>query len=311
MPDVADGIAGAIRRRCSAVAGRCRRRLARDTPRGRSGRPSGGPLRRDEGRSRPRRRVRSRAVPARRADRRDHSSIQVDYDDRDLRINAPRVRLPADRRPRWRTRRSGLRSNATSRTTSAARSRLDLPTNSSSSCTADPARTPMRSRRAVRSADDHADAEIAKLRDKYETKATSLRDKIEAAEDRIEELEEQTEGQAQQRTAVDRRVGARRSPRWPKEQGRPARRPLGQGGYRRRRRRARPRRRRSVWRRPRTRCSGWSSSSRTSRSNSKRRSPRSTRRWMESTARRSRRHRRSREDRREGDAARSGLAPVE
>jgi predicted nucleic acid-binding Zn-ribbon protein len=43
-------------------------------------------------------------------------------------------------------------------------------------------------------ADDQADAEIAKLGDKYETKARSLRDKIEAAEDRIEELEEQTKG---------------------------------------------------------------------------------------------------------------------
>jgi len=38
--------------------------------------------------------------------------------------------------------------------------------------------------RCLKTADDQADAEIAKLRDKYETKARSLRDKIEASEDR-------------------------------------------------------------------------------------------------------------------------------
>ena len=38
--------------------------------------------------------------------------------------------------------------------------------------------------RCLKIADDQADAEIAKLRDKYETKARSLRDKIEASEDR-------------------------------------------------------------------------------------------------------------------------------
>ena len=45
--------------------------------------------------------------------------------------------------------------------------------------------------RCLKFADDKADAEIAKLRDKYEAKAKRLRDQIAAAEDRIDVLEEQ------------------------------------------------------------------------------------------------------------------------
>jgi len=46
-------------------------------------------------------------------------------------------------------------------------------------------------RRCAHAADDHADADIAKLRDKYETKVKRARDQIEAAEDRVDVLEEQ------------------------------------------------------------------------------------------------------------------------
>lgn len=47
--------------------------------------------------------------------------------------------------------------------------------------------------RCVRTADEFADADLAKLRDKYETKVTRLRDQIEAAEDRVDVLEEEAD----------------------------------------------------------------------------------------------------------------------
>ncbi len=49
--------------------------------------------------------------------------------------------------------------------------------------------------RCLQSADAAADAETAKLRDKYEAKATSLRDQIAAAQDRADVLDEQVNGQ--------------------------------------------------------------------------------------------------------------------
>ena len=45
--------------------------------------------------------------------------------------------------------------------------------------------------RCRRAADDAADAELAKLRDKYEPKVTRLRDQIAAADDRVDVLEEE------------------------------------------------------------------------------------------------------------------------
>jgi hypothetical protein len=49
--------------------------------------------------------------------------------------------------------------------------------------------------RCLRHADGKADEEIAKLRDKYESKVSRLRDQIAAAEDRVDVLEEQVSGQ--------------------------------------------------------------------------------------------------------------------
>ena len=46
--------------------------------------------------------------------------------------------------------------------------------------------------RCARAADELADADIAKLRDKYEAKVTRLRDQIEAANDRVDVLEEES-----------------------------------------------------------------------------------------------------------------------
>jgi hypothetical protein len=46
--------------------------------------------------------------------------------------------------------------------------------------------------RCLKLADGHADAEIAKLRDKYESKAKRLRDQIDGLEDKIDLLEEQS-----------------------------------------------------------------------------------------------------------------------
>jgi hypothetical protein len=48
--------------------------------------------------------------------------------------------------------------------------------------------------RCARVADERADAEIAKLRDKYESRATTLRRQIDAAEDRVDVLAEEAEG---------------------------------------------------------------------------------------------------------------------
>ena len=49
--------------------------------------------------------------------------------------------------------------------------------------------------RCLTLADERADEEIAKLRDKYEAKVDKLRDQIEAAEDRVDVLEEQASSQ--------------------------------------------------------------------------------------------------------------------
>ena len=48
--------------------------------------------------------------------------------------------------------------------------------------------------RCAQFADERADAEIAKLRDKYESRATTLRRQIDSAEDRVDVLAEEAEG---------------------------------------------------------------------------------------------------------------------
>ena len=119
--------------------------------------------------------------------------IQVDYDDRDLRINVPDgavYRLSESKianKGFWTQVERDIKDQLTRTLT------LELPANAGLKLYGRPGEeADAFETRCLKVADDHADAEIAKLRDKYESKAKTLRTKIEAAEDRIEELEEQT-----------------------------------------------------------------------------------------------------------------------
>ncbi|MFT6392626.1 MAG: hypothetical protein ACJA14_002152 [Ilumatobacter sp.] len=121
--------------------------------------------------------------------------VQVDYDDRDLRVNAPDnvvYRLTDAKianKTFWSQVERDIKDQLT-RTLS-----LEHLANTGLKLYGRPGEDAEAfETRCLQVADDRADAEIAKLRDKYETKATSLRNKIEAADDRIEELEEQTRG---------------------------------------------------------------------------------------------------------------------
>jgi hypothetical protein len=119
--------------------------------------------------------------------------VQVDYDDRDLRINAPDdvvYRLPdgpIKNKTFWTQVERDIKDQITRTLT------LELPANVGLKLYGRPSEdADAFEARCLKFADNKADEEIAKLRDKYEAKATTLRDKIDAAEDRIEELEEQT-----------------------------------------------------------------------------------------------------------------------
>ena len=119
--------------------------------------------------------------------------VQVDYDDRDLRTNAPDgivYRLPdgpIKNKTFWTQVERDIRDQITRTLT------LELPANVGLKLYGRPGEDPDAfEARCLKIADNKADEEIAKLRDRYESKATTLRDKIAAAEDRVEELEEQT-----------------------------------------------------------------------------------------------------------------------
>jgi hypothetical protein len=120
---------------------------------------------------------------------------QVDYDDRDLRTDAPSgvtYRLPDARiatKTFFNDIERDLRDHLT-RTLS-----LEIPANAELKLYGRPGETDAEfATRCQRTADDLADAEIAKLRDKYEARATKLRDQIDAAEDSANVLTEQAKG---------------------------------------------------------------------------------------------------------------------
>jgi hypothetical protein len=120
---------------------------------------------------------------------------QVDYDDRDLRTDAPAgvtYRLPDARiatKTFFNDIERDLRDHLT-RTLS-----MEIPANAGLKLYGRPGETAEEfATRCERTADDLADAEIAKLRDKYEARATKLRDQIDAAEDRANVLSEQAKG---------------------------------------------------------------------------------------------------------------------
>jgi hypothetical protein len=71
---------------------------------------------------------------------------------------------------------------------------LEIPANTDLKLYARPGETAEEfAARCATFADERADEEIAALRDKYEDKATRLRDQIDAAEDRVDVLEEEAE----------------------------------------------------------------------------------------------------------------------
>lgn len=121
--------------------------------------------------------------------------VQVDYDDRDLRTNAPEgaVYRLTDAKVKNKTFWSGLETDI--RDHLVRTMTVELPSNKGLKLFGRPGEgADDFETRCLKIADDKADEEIAKLRDKYETKARRLRDQIEAAEDRLEVLEEQSKG---------------------------------------------------------------------------------------------------------------------
>ena len=127
----------------------------------------------------------------------DVSSLtRVDYDDRDLRTEIPdgaTYRLTAARiatKTFFNSVERDLRDHLTRSLT------IEIPVNVDLKLYGRPGESAEEfDARCVQAADDRADAEIATLRDKYESKATKLRDQIDAAEDRTAVLAEEAKGQ--------------------------------------------------------------------------------------------------------------------
>ena len=121
------------------------------------------------------------------------TALQVDYDDRDLRIDVPtgatyRLTDAKIATKTYFTQVEGeLRDHLTRSLT------LEIPTNADLKLYGRPGESADEfAARCTAFADDGADEAIAKLRETYETKALRLRDQIEAAEDRADVLEEES-----------------------------------------------------------------------------------------------------------------------
>ncbi|MEM1335403.1 MAG: hypothetical protein AAGG08_18300, partial [Actinomycetota bacterium] len=118
--------------------------------------------------------------------------LQVDYDDRDLRRAAPDAPLyeltdaKIANKTFWTGVERDIRDHLVRTSTVEIQVNSELKLYGRPGESADDFET-----RCLKIADDRADEEIAKLRDKYETRAKKLRDQLEAAEDRLEVLEEQ------------------------------------------------------------------------------------------------------------------------
>ncbi|HWM20947.1 MAG TPA: helicase HerA-like domain-containing protein [Ilumatobacteraceae bacterium] len=122
-------------------------------------------------------------------------AIAVDHDDRDLRTEAPAnavyrlVDAPIATKSYFSGVERGLVDHLTRSLV------LELPTNQGLKLYARPGESnDAFAVRCAQLADERADAEIAKLRDKYEKKATTLRRQIETAEDRADVLAEEATG---------------------------------------------------------------------------------------------------------------------
>ncbi|NQY55408.1 MAG: ATP-binding protein [Ilumatobacteraceae bacterium] len=120
----------------------------------------------------------------------ERALIAVDYDDRDLRPAADRARTffapeaPIDTKSYWQKLERSLRDHLTAKLS------IEIPANSELQLYGRPGEsTDDFAKRCRDAAADQADVAIAKLRDRYEKKVTTLRDRIDAAEDRVEVLE--------------------------------------------------------------------------------------------------------------------------
>lgn len=119
-------------------------------------------------------------------------AVAVDYDDRDLRDKASTpiiyrlVDAPIANSSFWKQVERDLTDHLARSLT------LELPTNTSLKLYGRPGETAEAfAARCAQAADDAADAEVAKLRDKYEKKAATLRDRIDAAHDSAQVAAEQ------------------------------------------------------------------------------------------------------------------------
>ena len=125
------------------------------------------------------------------------TAVAVDYDDRDLRDAAPaacRYRLtdaPIAKASFWKGVQRDLVDHLTRSRT------LEIPTNPELKLYGRPGESVEDfTARCLQVADERADAELAKLRDKYEAKATTLRNQIEAASDAATVAEDQHRARA-------------------------------------------------------------------------------------------------------------------
>ncbi len=119
--------------------------------------------------------------------------IRVDYDDRDLRTEAPAgavYRLTAAKianKTYWSGLEKAIRDELVRTST------VDIGTNPGLKLYGRPGESSEEFEiRCLQFADDRAEAEIAELRDKYETKTKRLRDQMEGQHDKLELLEEQS-----------------------------------------------------------------------------------------------------------------------
>ncbi|MCB0969742.1 MAG: hypothetical protein KDB37_23115, partial [Ilumatobacter sp.] len=118
--------------------------------------------------------------------------VEVDYDDRDLRTDPPDAAvyvLPEGKvmnKTFWSQLERDLKADVTRTMT------VEIPANGELKLYGRPGESAEDfERRCLRAADDQAEQEIAKLRDKYEAKAKRLQEQIDAAEDRVDVLEEE------------------------------------------------------------------------------------------------------------------------
>jgi hypothetical protein len=122
-------------------------------------------------------------------------SIPVDYDDRDLRIEPPANstytfgKAPLTSKTYFANIERDLRDHLARSLT------IDIPVNTDLRLYGWPGETVEQFElRSARTADELADAEIAKLRDKYETKVETVRRQLAEATDRVDVLEEEAHG---------------------------------------------------------------------------------------------------------------------